>query len=142
MEDEIKEILGNIKSKYEDYYVQDIVSGNDLKLLLDYITNLQKENEKLKEKLHCKEYFSSTMPENTEFVILTKENYERQQKDIELELIDYKLRCEKAIEYNIGIIKDTKGFYRPTEDIIYSGDTLIDIAEQNINILQGSDNNE
>ena len=48
MTNEIKEILYNIKNKYEDYYVQDIVSGNDLKLLLDYITNLQEENERLK----------------------------------------------------------------------------------------------
>ena len=39
------------------------------------------------------------MPENTEFVILTKNNYDRQQKDIQLELIDYKSRIEKAVEY-------------------------------------------
>ena len=38
---EIKEILDNIKNKYEAYYVQDIVSGYDLKQLLDCITNLQ-----------------------------------------------------------------------------------------------------
>ena len=52
---------------------------------------------------------------------------------------DYKSRCEKAIEYNEQIIKDTKDFYRPTSDVIYSGDTLIDIATQNINILNGGD---
>lgn len=51
MNKEIKEILDNIKNKYEDYYVQDIVSGNNLKQLLDYITNLQQENEQLKEKI-------------------------------------------------------------------------------------------
>lgn len=55
------------------------------------------------------------------------------------QLEDYKSRNEKAIEYNQQIIKDTKDFYRPTEDIIYSGDTLIDIAMNNINILQGGD---
>ena len=48
-------------------------------------------------------------------------------------------RIEKAIEYNNQIIKDTKDFYRPTADIIYSGDCLIDIAENNINILKGND---
>lgn len=41
MNKELKEILENIKNKYEDYYVQDIVSNNDLKQLLDYITDLQ-----------------------------------------------------------------------------------------------------
>ena len=39
--DNIKEILDNIKNKYEDYYVQDILSGNDLKLLLSYIEQLE-----------------------------------------------------------------------------------------------------
>lgn len=41
----------------------------------------------------------------------------------------------KAKEYNNQIIKDTKEFYRPTSDLIYSGDCLIDLAEQNIKIL-------
>ncbi len=42
---------------------------------------------------------------------------------------------EEARKYNNQIIKDTKDFYRPTEDRIYSGDTLIDLAEANIEIL-------
>lgn len=103
MNDEIREILDNlIKNKEclknETYYPEDLINGEDLISLLDYITNLQNENQKLKEKLNCKEYFSSTMPEDTEFVILTKNNYDRQQKDIQLELIDYKSRVEKATE--------------------------------------------
>ena len=105
MNDKIKEILDIINYKYKDYYVQDILSGDDLKLLSDYITNLQEENERLKTKLNCKEYFSATIPEDTEFVILTKENYDRQQKDIQIELIDYKSRCEKAIRYINNIPK-------------------------------------
>lgn len=113
MKDEIKEILE---------YVLSLTYGNEnaikgINKVEDYITNLQEENERLKVKLNCKEYFSSTMPENTEFVILTKENYDRQQKDIELELIDYKLRNEKAIEYI---------------DEIFNGMELL-------NILNGSD---
>ncbi len=59
----------------------------------------QELNQELRQKLDCKEILKQGMPENTEFVILTKANYDRQQKDIELELIDYKLRVEKAIEY-------------------------------------------
>ena len=38
-------------------------------------------------------------------------------------------------EYNEQIIKDIKDFYRSTEDVIYSGDALIDIATQNLEIL-------
>ena len=65
----------------------------------------------------------------------------------ELSLVDYikqlqqenkKLKevIDKAIKLNKQVIKDTKEFYRPTKDIIYSGDTLIDIAEQNLKILK------
>lgn len=90
MNDEIREIFDT--KLYFDLEEEDYIK------IKDYITNLQQENQKLKEKLNCKEYFSSTMPEDTEFVILTKNNYDRQQKDIQLELIDYKSRVEKTTE--------------------------------------------
>ena len=61
--------------------------------------------------------------------------------DVYEELEDYKSKFEKTIEYNKEIIKDTKDFYRPTTDIIYSGDALIDIATNNINILQNEGDN-
>lgn len=101
MKDEIKEFEEFRKDEDGTYFYYIDKDGNEqwsykLDNLKDYITNLQEKNESLKVKLNCKEYFSSTMPENTEFVILTKENYDRQQKDIELELIDYKSRNEKA----------------------------------------------
>lgn len=45
MKDGIKEILENLKNKsfgeYELEYVDDVISRKDIKLLLDYITNLQ-----------------------------------------------------------------------------------------------------
>lgn len=47
-------------------------------------------------------------------------------------------RIDEAIKLNNQIIKDTKDFYRPTSDTIYSGDCLIDIAEQNLKILKDS----
>lgn len=56
MNNEIKEILDNFKI-YEDRYkkcneTQFIIFYRDIHLLLDYITNLQQENERLKEILH------------------------------------------------------------------------------------------
>lgn len=51
-------------------------------------------------------------------------------------------KIDKAIELNNQIIKDTKSFYRPTSDTIYSGDCLMDIAGQNLKILKGSDVDE
>ena len=57
-------------------------------------------------------------------------------------LLEANEKIIKATEYNKQIIEDTKTFYRPTSDIIYSGDSLIDIATHNLNILHGSDDNE
>ena len=57
-------------------------------------------------------------------------------KQLQQENQKYKEVIDKAIELNKQVIKDTKEFYRPTKDIIYSGDTLIDIAEQNLKILK------
>lgn len=91
---------------------------------------LKQENERLKEALNCKEYFSSTMPEDTEFVILTKNNYDRQQKDIQFELIDYKSRFEKAIEYTE---KQKKKMYKSRNKI------ALFVLMKLENILQGED---
>lgn len=66
-----------------------------MQALMEKYEQIEKENQKLKERLNCKEYFSSTMPENTEFVILTKNNYDRQQKDLALENIELKQENQK-----------------------------------------------
>lgn len=109
MNEEIKEILEDIQNfvngdTWVKYFVADnkkimpetyAMNFNTTKKILDYIINLQEENQKLKEQLNCKEYFSSTMPEDTEFVILTKNNYDRQQKDLALENIELKQENEK-----------------------------------------------
>lgn len=115
MKDEIKEILDKLQN-YENYKFRSEngrrykeIEAWEIELLLDYITNLEQENKVLLEKYST----------------------------IQILYNSSKLKNEKAVEYNQQIIKDTKDFYRPTEDIIYSGDTLIDIAMNNINILQG-----
>ena len=105
MKDEIKEILNNIKNKYEDYYVQDIVSGNDLKQLLDYITNLQQEIEKLNEDKRGMLVQLYKANDNRDKI---KQENERLKEKLEtrrkicLEAVkreqDYKSRCEKALE--------------------------------------------
>lgn len=80
MKDEIKEILEEIKSYIEHEYLPPYceLAPRDCKLLLDYIINLQKENERLKENaIH-----------NDKVVDKAKWN----------EMI-YKSRNEKAIEY-------------------------------------------
>lgn len=65
-----------------------------------------------------------------------KYNLDRDYLRLEKENKKLKEEIDKSIELNKQVIKDTKEFYRPTKDIIYSGDTLIDIAEQNLKILK------
>ena len=79
MNDEIKVIL-NYLDMYKNMN-EGLLNSKDKKLLLDYITNLQQENEKLKVK--------------TKEQSLLLIDYQ----DIEQRYEDYKSRCEKAFEY-------------------------------------------
>ena len=147
MNDEIKEILDKIQNvvnhKEASYNALVETKAEDYKLLLDYITNLQQDNEmyaQLKDEyeeeikeLQQENERLKELNENASKVCMAEHKYGVDKAE---EARDYKSRCEKAIEYNNQLIKDTKDFYRPTTDIIYSGDCLIDIAKNNINILQ------
>lgn len=77
--------------------------------LLDYITKLQQENERLNNKIKEQNLLL------IEF------------QDMEQKLDIYKLRCEKAIEFNQIVLNS---------DYVYSQD---EIAFKNLNILNGSD---
>lgn len=117
MKDEIKEILDDLRKTAENTifvvcssqeeldkmpkYTANFLSINDRKarLLLNYITNLQEENERYKRIFEGKERFSKIMSDDIDFIIMSKADYDRQLDDIELELIDYRSRNEKAIEY-------------------------------------------
>jgi hypothetical protein len=105
MNESIKEIL---EFDFETQGDRIEINEYERNILLNYITNLQEENKKLKEKLNCKEYFSSTMPEDTEFVILTKNNYDRQQKDLALENIKLKETNEEHRKINGDLRKENK----------------------------------
>lgn len=74
---------------------------------------------------HGKCFGTKNKPYYQNKIMLLKENEE------------FKNKIDKAIEYNRNQIKDIKDFYRNTKDRIYSGDTIIEIAEQNIEILKG-----
>lgn len=92
------------------------------------IMRLERENKHLKIQLAVKEEMVKIKDET--IAKLLKENKELHNK------------LDKTIDYNKQIIKDTKAFYRPTSDTIYSGDCLIDIAGQNLKILKDGDVDE
>ena len=106
--------------------------------LLDYIINLQQENERLKQ-----EYINVR-----NYIKMRNVNTEVEDKallyNIELENInkkkylDYKSRCEKAIEYNKEIVNN----YLEEDNCEYC-DGRYATAKHNLNILQnGSENDE
>ena len=98
MNDEIREILDGLFETLEN----DLLSRSQYKILLDYITNLQKENEELKEE--NKQIFSKV--NDDELLISNAMNYAEAQ--------DYKSRVEKVVEYfkyqleNLDFYEDTK----------------------------------
>ena len=120
MKDEIKEILDYLKndnyftesSEYEvsPYDLYKSLNSVQTDKLLDYITNLQEENKKLKHKLE--QMYNDT-----------KDTY----NEICAEQIDYKSRNEKAIEY-INSTGYGTDFSMSAEEV----DNLL-------NILQGDD---
>lgn len=149
MNDEIKEILDSLKGILDEPRgLDEMPNGNlyeydrsydleqdEIKLLLDYITNLQKENE---DNLKCikslKEQLESVINENQR---LLKQWFEDNDKTVKLvsekecykqNFNDYKSRIEKAVEY----IKTTKFLYK----------SHYDFKQDLLNILQnGSEDN-
>ncbi len=91
MNDEIKEIIESsrkiIKSNRENGFDRIIMLGDDIDKLLDYITNLQQENERLKEE--NKHIFANV--NDDELLRSNAMNWAEAQ--------DYKSRIEKAVEY-------------------------------------------
>ena len=66
--------------------------------LLDYITNLQEENERYKKIFEGKERFSKIMPDDMDFIVMSKTDYDRQVDDIELVALELRSRIDKATE--------------------------------------------
>ena len=93
MNDEIKEIL-----EFKENADYKKLSCDEIKVLRDYITNLQQENEKLKRKLTTKKLFKKYKVE----------------KDVNFELrkiFELQRRIEKAVEYikycdDLSVIND------------------------------------
>ena len=127
MNDEIKEILESLdKIAKAEYYPEDLLTYKECQLLLDYITNLQEENQRLKNLCDKYEEEHNTtfklwkmkmeeMPTYEEKIEIQKENEKLKQRSIagvkvfvsnetynnykgtlQEQLEDYKSRCENA----------------------------------------------
>ena len=128
MTEEIKEILEEIRIVIDYNEIQNIYKETQLdydssKKLLNYITNLQKENEKLK-KIEYKFFYCSEDEESVtldDYLKIGNELY-----DCEEKLKDYKQRNEKAVEY----IEERKNLNWYAEGVF---------VYELLNILQGGD---
>ena len=114
MKDEIREAIMQFQTaidfKEAPMPMNYSIDLENAKILLDYITNLQQENERLKQTQYVWSY------------------------DLDMQLEDYKSRCEKASEY---IDKQKKKMYKSRNKI------AMFILMKLENILQnGSDANE
>ena len=119
MNNEIKEILEYLNKhkeglKDKTYYPEDLLSCKDLLLLLDYITNLEKEKERLKQDLSYYQGYGADM--------LHKNN-------------GLEERIEKAVEY-IKSKKRTITKYE-AEDTRLPIDTFMYGVDNLLNILNG-----
>ena len=146
MTEEIKEILNKLKN--ENNYQVDCNDGsafkelfaNEIYLLLDYITNLQQENEKLKYNARgqVNDYFKDKYADEILKNAKLKEENKELNRMCELyskslynaELTDYKSRCLKAIEELTYMSTDA---YTDNYDIRDKHYNLL------MNILNGSD---
>ena len=115
MKDEIKEILDKLNKIKIFGYNPDIINSfsyRDLNLLLDYITNLQEENEELKKNQRYHKKFGNDY-------IFCLEGDKETYKDYIFELQE---RIEKTIEYIDKTIELIK--LQPTEDDTWILDRL------------------
>ena len=132
----------------------DIYCGESWQPMIDYITNLQQENERLKEqnndlrKLYKKTYnrlFENGNDELARYFQAQIDDcptfYVEPIIDFAKEWKDYKSRCEKAIDkiqYIIDYGFDYDGF-NTVESLKGLIDMLVDYARETKNILQGSE---
>lgn len=126
----INDLIDFFKEPFERGKTHKAIDKEDTKLLLDYITNLQKENEELKKQIPSPDNYvpveNQTRITSTN-ILLDTEISEKINK-----YEDYKQRCENAIE----LVKSLIVFWKK-----YSPDNSMEIGqfENILNILKGVD---
>ena len=128
MNNDIKEILNYMKQYVENKYEHDsepMLNYKDIQCVLDYITNLQEKNKRLKEDYEKEKYLVDKYTRQ-----LTDE-YENTKNQCKLKE-DYKSRIDKVIEI---IKKDRKKDYDSLEKKAF----YCNKTNKLLNILEGDD---
>ena len=67
--------------------------------LAEELKKKRKKNKELEKQLNCKKEFTKYLPKDTEFIILTKPDYDRQQEELQDKVFELEERIDSAINY-------------------------------------------
>lgn len=109
---------------------------NEIKCQKEILNILQEENERYKKIFEGKEIFSKIMPDDIDFIVMSKTDYDRQVDDIELVALELRSRIDNAIEY---IKSHQKVFALGVNKEVDEFDYISTNPKALLNILQGED---
>jgi hypothetical protein len=104
--------------------------------LAEELEKERKKNKELEKQLKCKKEYTKYLPEDTEFIILTKPDYDRQQEELQDKVFELQERIDKAVLYIIH-----ENFKRTILIGVGTKKYTRNILDNVLNILKG-DNNE
>lgn len=126
MKDEIKGILNQLEKVKDGVGTFIGIDNKGANLLLDCITNLQQENERLKVKYNEEKshqinynYFETLYSKSTKEIVIDDlvwkceelDNFKKEYEKLYIEKEDYKSRIEKAVEYIKDRFDEDKGIW-------------------------------
>lgn len=81
--------------------------------LAEELEKERKKNKELEKQLNCKKEYTKYLPEDVEFIILTKSDYDRQQEELQDKVFELQDRIDKAVEllldkYVRGLLNDNE----------------------------------
>lgn len=131
MNDEIKEILAYFEKYVKITYMHDsepMLNWKDLKIVLDYITNLQQENERL-EQIYTDEYnlrhklsLELSIEKDKTLELSHHLSLYSSEETMLKQIDDYKSRIEKAVEYILN-----RELVDEPENYVLNGKELLNI---------------
>ena len=67
--------------------------------LAEELEKERQKNKELEKQLNCKKEFTKYLPKDTEFIILTKPDYDRQQEELQDKVFELQYRIDKIKKY-------------------------------------------
>ena len=113
--------------------------------LAEELEKERKKNKELEKQLNCKKEFTKYLPKDTEFIILTKPDYDRQQEELQDKVFELEEENKKLnnVIYKDYVIKDleNKNEWLKNDNRVYKSriDKTIDILKKRINKIENQE---